>query len=112
MSALAPPPWFIDEREEMRHLGGRDTLAICCREDPDMTPSIVAVAARGYEDGPSWTNARLIAAAPELLKALEALFVAWSVEVMRDDAQRRPDQMLIGKTAMAAILKAKGVTGA
>lgn len=112
MTALAPPPWFIDEREEVRDFGGRDTLLISCQEDGDQTPSIVAVATRGYEDGPSWTNARLIAAAPELLKALEVLFVAWSFEVMRDDAQRRPDQMLIGKAAMAAILKAKGATGA
>lgn len=74
MPALATPPWFIDDRVSTAHLGGRDTLLICSRPDPPYGETeIVAVAYRGYEDGPSWTNARMLAAAPELFSALLAL---------------------------------------
>lgn len=99
MSALAPPPWFIDEREELRHFAGRDTLLISCHEPGDATPSIVAVATRGYEDGPSWTNARLIAAAPDLLRVAE-LLVDWLDE--------KPGGRALCDMALAAIAKAKG----
>lgn len=86
MSALATPPWFIDERESMAHFGGRDTLLICSQPDPPYgEPEIVAVVYRGYEDGPSWTNARLLAAAPDLVKALEVLLDRYVELVMSGD---------------------------
>lgn len=70
MEYLAPAPWSIDPKSEGRDW--TDSLSIIDAEGGE-----VAILTRGYEgdtngDGcPSYTNARLIAAAPDLLAALQ-----------------------------------------
>lgn len=66
---LAPTPWSVDLSSEGQKW--TDSISIA-----DANGGHVAHLTRGYEgdaenDGcPSWTNARLIAAAPDLLEAL------------------------------------------
>lgn len=69
MSTHAPTPWVAVYAPHAY----RDAIEIM-----DAESATVATVTRGYEDGPSWTNARLIAAAPDLL---EALVSAMAVEV-------------------------------
>lgn len=71
MKHLAPRPWSIDTGQVGRKWTNSLTIV-----DGDSPPGDVAYLTRGYEgdaqgdDCPSWANARLIAAAPDLLDAI------------------------------------------
>ena len=63
---LAPGPWTVDAVSVGQ--SWTDSLPIS-----DAADGWVCILTRGYECGPSWANAHLIAAAPELLEATKAL---------------------------------------
>ena len=87
MNKHTPSPWFVDaSRQE----------GLVIRHDSKMVCQIP-----GYGVGTRIDDARLIAAAPELLEALKGL-VAWATDVRRDD----PAADLA--KARAAIAKATG----
>ena len=53
------------------------------------------------------TNARLIAAAPDMLKALQ-MFVEWDEDIDMTEAERRHQCLAMGRIIRAAIAKAEG----
>lgn len=64
-----PGPYTIRDTD----LYWRDAVAIQNAEGED-----IAITTRGFEDGPSWANAALLAAAPDLLTMCEAWVAEWS----------------------------------
>jgi hypothetical protein len=89
-----PSHWINDGTEVSACVdpaAGRSYIAPICSLDTDWHPDIVAA------------NARLIAAAPELLAALE-----WAVDRLDDDPD--PDYSAALDAARAVIAKAKGET--
>ncbi len=92
---LAPWPWTVD----MESVGQRWTDCVSIYDATGY--GHVAHLTRGYEDGPSMANARLIAAAPELLEVLQL--------VSQDDRMQcsGQDDWLLCKL-WAAIAKAEG----
>ncbi len=102
--SLAPTPWSID----MDSVGEGWTESISIE---DAEGNCVAHLTSGYQDGPSWSNANLIAAAPDLLEALQAVMVMWDVQQPRklDDALTwRQNDERAHALAESAIAKAIG----
>ena len=97
MSRFTPGPWTVDMAS--RHFMWTDSISISNGEHGH-----ICHLTRGYEGDehggcPSWANARLIAAAPELYDALDA--------IMRDapEIRLKPDLIV---AARAALAKAEG----
>lgn len=91
-----PGPWHVDpdprpDMEWNNHIYGADGMAVCFMAHSD-----------GKDDERDEANARLIAAAPDLLSALEAVEQAYS---NRHSPQHRTACLM---QAQAAIKKAKG----
>lgn len=92
MSAHTPGPWFISE--QYRKLHGIDSVLVASRIEngaPGIARVFVAGLGSQFE-----ANARLIAAAPELLEALETIITSTA-----------PRRSLV-RIARAAIAKARG----
>ena len=116
MGAHTPGPWLIVEREvqeddsvyPMHVVGGERLHQVCLLE----APSVSELAAK--QPGSMWdttptkeANARLIAAAPELLEALEIMVVGACAVGVPHAGERQVLQEAVN-TARAAIAKATG----
>lgn len=91
-----PGPWFVDE----------DELNVCAPdpEEPDVPWVVAGVRVGcGYPESQDGANARLIAAAPELLEALETV-----LQVKRTDDRSIVFAPHAVAKARAAIAKARG----
>ena len=102
MSKHTPGPWQVDENAK-----GYDTEVAKCIVWGPKGPGYGAIAYTSpheipYSDGLQIADARLIAAAPDLLAALKRIFCVASVEL----TGRRDDVL---EQARAAIAKAEGV---
>ena len=109
-----PGPWRIVDREVMEDgsvypchiLGGTADYQVCALESPD-------IAKRGVEqphlfpglNGVLGPNARLIAAAPDLLLALERITSSYHALLGRTPVRDAPETLA---EADAAIAKARG----
>jgi hypothetical protein len=108
MNKHTPGPWKVDDRED------RDDLYISTVKELGRGQwSRFASVVRGWpemEDADGTANARLIAAAPDLLDALERMVSAGSAAAASplDPQGRLADVMAELKQARAAIKKAKG----
>lgn len=92
-----PGPWTFNIRPS--HCGSiayvttdRDRIEICVL----------------YGDDQQIANARLIAAAPELLAALKAMSVAFNVAMFRREISAGTEHSVIAEAAQAAIANAEG----
>ncbi len=96
MSEHTPGPWAVDEAENgVTARGGEDMIADCDRLN-------------GLSFEVSRANARLIAAAPELLEALERLKAeVENAHVL--DIRKRTALCIATSVASTAIAKARGV---
>lgn len=120
MSAHTPGPWNIGKRlrRQERGLGNvveTESLDVCACHEPFETdqlsgpPVICSMMANGqdWESGVAHANARLIAAAPELFAALQAIFN----EVAPGKRPQSADSFLpehFVEAAGAALAKARG----
>jgi len=103
MSEHTPGPWYMHDYTE---LFGDDPMRICvsCDECTELTICYMGNAV--YADvKEARSNAHLIAAAPEMLEALEE--TVYMRGIPEDDEARNGYE----KRLMAAIAKAKGDTG-
>lgn len=98
MSKHTPGPWHVVP------YGDGDSLVVCSDEAGDFRIAFMATMIGPEEiDGPIRANARLIAAAPELLEALE-MCLQW----IEDDEAAHGRPFGAGNLARRAISKAKG----
>lgn len=112
--AHSPGPWRVDEGSLHAYFTdsisviGRDGGAVCCTtrggfHDPNTG-----------ERAPAWPDARLIAAAPELLKALHSMLAAQLSEIPAFEAGKEAqdawasERVSARNEARAAIRKADG----
>ena len=98
-AAHQPGPWWVTN---LGHTPWTDALAIGYGPNRlgDYDESgFIAYTTRGFEDGPSWANAHMLAAAPELFDALKA-FV--------DAGDGHDDFTDLWPQARAALAKARG----
>lgn len=98
---LAPLPWVLSHAYNWR-----DALQIV-----DADYGTVCIFSRGYEDGPSWTNARMCAAAPEMYEALEALVADLKEYERSNNLHPNPGRTECWDSttrAVAALKKARG----
>ena len=98
MSTFTPGPWFVRSEDD-----GREPRVFITRAFGDGPPrfyiAFIPDAGQGVKE--SYANARLIAAAPELLKELQTA-VAW----IEDDSEYRPTADEILPQLRAAIAEA------
>lgn len=99
MSGHTPGPWYADPSKRVKgfavtHDGEPNPLAIALRKPKNSY-------SKGIPDTKALANARLIAAAPELLEALEELLQL--IEIERPDWQHTEQHR-----ARAALAKARG----
>ena len=75
MSKHTPGPWSIFTDEKHKHNAGieADGFSIICIGYPDETLAMDVSGVHGRTEEETQANARLIAAAPDLLEALEAI---------------------------------------
>ena len=97
-----PGPWIVEDEAEI--WGGQQVLAVVDGEGDEVAAAIYwpAVAEIGGK-AESWKNAHLIAAAPELLAALERLDWEMNERVLSYEG--------LHNIIRAAILKARGEAG-
>jgi hypothetical protein len=101
MSKHTPGPWEIEEHYHFgyRWISGPEhsqlAQVVWCMEDEDRSPECEA-------------NARLIAAAPELLDVLELALRAHGTMLLSDPPQDPWVSWAVEQKARAAIAKAKG----
>jgi hypothetical protein len=93
MSKHTPGPWATTEAVTTREVDGYETTA-CAVNRADVGQAIALVYA-GFGDGPA--NARLIAAAPELLEALKDLFTVAQANGWAEDARYMRARRAIAK---------------
>lgn len=112
MSGHTPGPWELQLRERKRPHGEASTVEGSLRRSGAMPVEIVARVDFGYGRAVDEANARLIAAAPDLLLLVEELakgpaLHACDTRGERNDAR---NQWLLGlrEKAKAAIAKATG----
>ncbi|MTJ81767.1 MAG: hypothetical protein F8N37_12215 [Telmatospirillum sp.] len=109
-AAHTPGPWCITGEDE--YASGCPFVEISSGEDGTslfhVTAWAVADVDRGITDEDR-ANARLIAAAPEMLAALELALEYWALEYWAHRQQRYKNRLPVWvQTARAAIAKAKG----
>lgn len=111
MSGHTKGPWAINRAKQPDNVGGTDYAIVVVI---DGRPRVLAEAFQrvgekaggGYIDAPAEANARLIAAAPTLVAALEGLMEA--VPTQTNDRDWWPDELT---RAMAAARKALDEAG-
>ena len=94
-----PGPWFANDSLQLFAETGQHIASLDSSTE-------------GFEGGTLYANARLIAAAPDLLAALQAVWKFFEpvyVSAMADDTERTAQDELID-TVRAAIAKATGET--
>jgi hypothetical protein len=94
-----PGPWFLSKS---KHIGGEHVVAMLAEDKGDRSLVVHAQHGDPIQDE---ANAHLIAAAPELLKALDLALEYWAHRQQRY-SNRLPVWVV---AARAAIIKATGV---
>lgn len=99
-----PGPWAMDDRQ------AGDCYAYVLPESGGILSKICRVDISGDSYGQSIADARLIAAAPDLLEALQALFANMLAQDLANEAKRPTEGEFIAcmVAANAAIAKATG----
>lgn len=112
-----PGPWSIFTDEKHKHNAGieADGFSIICIGYPDETPAMDDSGVCGRTEEEAQANARLIAAAPDLLEALEFYALSYTDEELFQLAESTSGMGEICPTTAkreiirrAAIAKAKG----
>jgi len=99
-----PGPWFVERLESTE-----GDFSVSTNPDPAALKCYTAVTVGGLSDGSEEANANLIAAAPDLLAALRALFDDYKRLADSGDAGNwRLEDLDEGKQALAALAKAEG----
>lgn len=101
-----PGPWIIQRSRTIR-----PNYALICGQDwHDLAHVVVRFSGDKEDDATGLANARLIAAAPETIKALEALLAMYAKLANSGDCGNwDPEDEPEVRAARAAIDKAKGV---
>ena len=106
MSKHTPGPWSFEDQESATFVRNSDGLRIA--DTHSYSPRLV----REHENAPDaavrLANARLIAAAPDLLEALNALHEAFLGVVINVPKARKEQFRLAVEKASAALAKAEG----
>lgn len=109
MSAHTPGPWEVAEAGSWKD-GKRTSMEYFVRRPGDDVAIASDIIDPANDDAPSEVNARLIAAAPELLEALEQLLNQFDSEIHNeyDGTEMLNDRLSEANHARTAITKAKG----
>ncbi len=99
MSAHTPGPWWFCEESDGTFMVGQGDVGIASVHPPKLRQGEKMGL---FDPGDPRANARLIAAAPELLKAAQAM-----LDVCYD-LERNDDTLAAVKKAMLAVAKATG----
>jgi hypothetical protein len=114
MSKHTPGPWTLFQDQSVRHYAGIEAgkLSIVAIGYPELIPAMDDSGVHGRTEEEALANALLIAAAPDLLEALEkCLYIIGHPKDEPETLWRTDDELKDAyESAVSAIAKAKGET--